>query len=125
MLKIIIISIISLFLASITKKSNPEISSLISVCGGVLIFSLSISGLKNIVDFFLSVYDFTNFGFDFVEGLLKVVGVGYIVEFAVDLANDFGNSIIASKVMFGGKVVICGMSIPIIKDLLSVLLSFL
>ena len=61
MLKIIIIAVISLFLSSIVKKTNPEISNLISVCGGVIIFSLSIVELQTIINFFMSLYDFTNF----------------------------------------------------------------
>ena len=66
-----------------------------------------------------------NLNFDFLTVILKIVGVGYITEFTADIAEDFGNKIIASKVLLGGKIIICGMTLPIIEKLFSVLLSLL
>ena len=70
-------------------------------------------------------YSFASLSLDYFDVVLKIVGVGYITEFTADIAEDFGNKNIASKVILGGKIVICTMSIPIIKSLLTVLLSLL
>jgi hypothetical protein len=35
------------------------------------------------------------------------------------MCRDFGETAIAQKVEFGGKVVIIGLSVPIIKEVLS------
>jgi stage III sporulation protein AD len=124
-LKIVIIAIICVFISSCLKQTNSEFSSIVSVCGGVLIFLLCISELSKIVDYFTEIYGMTNLKFDFISVVMKIVGVGYITEFASDIAEDFGNHVISSKVLLGGKIVICGMTLPIIKNLLSILLSFL
>ena len=70
-------------------------------------------------------YDMTNLNFDFITLLFKALGVGYVTEFAVDIAEDFGNKMIASKVLLGGKIVLCGMTLPILNRLLNLLLSLL
>lgn len=123
--KIVFISIICVFISSLLKKYNVEMSNIVSVCGGVIIFLLCVDELTQIVKYFSEIYNLTNLNYDFLKIILKIVGVGYITEFASDIAEDFGNHTISSKVLLGGKIVICGISLPIIKSLLSVLLSFL
>ena len=124
-IKIVIIAVICIFLSSTLKKYNQEFSTLVSVCGGVIIFLTCIDETKNILEYFVSFYNLANLNFDFLTPLLKVIGVGYVTEFTADIAEDFGNGLIASKVLLGGKVVICTMMLPIIEKLLSVLFSLL
>lgn len=124
-LKILSISIISIFLSSLLKQSKPEFSGIVNVCGGVLIFLLCIDELSSILSYFSELYELSNVGVDFMPVVMKIIGVGYITEFASDIAEDFGNKVIASKVLLGGKLAICSLTIPIIKKLLSLLLSFL
>ena len=123
--KILIIAIICIFLSSSIKKYNAEFSNIISVAGGVLIFLLCLDELTEIVNYFFELYSFSGMSADFLSLVLKIVGVGYITEFTADIAEDFGNKSVASKMLLGGKIVICGMTVPIIKKLLSILLSFL
>lgn len=124
-LKIVFIAIICIFASSCIKSFSVEFSNIISVCGGVLIFLLCIDEISNIIKYFSEIYNITNLKFDFLSIVFKIIGVGYITEFAADIAEDFGNQVVASKVLLGGKLVICGMTLPIIKNLLSILLSFL
>ncbi len=124
-LKIVIIAIICIFLSSVIKQYNSEIASIISVCGGVIVFIFVCDEMKGVIDFLLSMNDFVSINSDVLKMLIKVVGVGYITEFTADIAEDFGNKVIASKVLLGGKVVVCAMTIPVIKELLSMLFAFL
>ena len=124
-LKIIIIAIICVFITSILKQFNIEFANIVSVCGGVLIFLLVCDEIKNIVDFLLLTNEYIGVNIEVVKVLIKVLGIGYIAEFTADIAEDFGNKIIASKVLLGGKVIICGITIPVIKELLSMLFAFL
>ena len=80
MSKIIIIAIICIFLTSALKSYNNEIATIISVCGGVLIFLLVVDEMKNIFEYFISLYDMTGLNFDFLSVILKIVGIGYIVN---------------------------------------------
>ena len=123
--KIVFIAIICIFISSLLKKYNLEFSNIVSVCGGVLIFLLCIDQLKIILNDFKEIYRFSNLNFDFITTIFKIIGVGYMIEFTADIAEDFGNNVIASKVILGGKIIICAMALPIIKELLSLLLSLL
>ena len=124
-LKIIIIAIICIFTSSCLKQYNAEFANLISICGGIIVFFIVCDELVEIIDFLLSVYEFSNIDNSIIKLLLKIVGIGYITEFMADIAEDFGNKIISSKVLLGGKIIICGMTVPVIKELLSMLFAFL
>ena len=125
MVKIVIIAIICIFISSCIKTHNAEISNIVSICGGVIIFLLCVDKLKEILVYFTQLNSLTNINFDFIPLVMKIIGVGYLTEFTADIAEDFNNKTIASKVIFGGKVTICIMSLPVLKELLMLLLSLL
>ena len=124
MLKIISIALITVFLSAIIKNKSSEISLIVSICGGVLIFMLCFEMLENVVDFFIETSEKLVIDFDIIKLIIKVIGVGYITEFTADIVEDFGNKTIASKVILGGKLVVCGITLPIIRKLFLLLFSF-
>ena len=123
--KIAIIALISIFISSAVKNYNSEISNFISISGGIIIFLLCVDELKNIIIYLEELYNLTKIDYEYFYVIFKIIGIGYITEFTANIAEDFGNKAIASKVILGGKIVICGMAIPIIKNLLTLLFSFL
>ena len=125
MLKIVIIAIICIFISSALKAYNQEFSNIVSICGGVILFLLCIDKINEIVLYLNNLFLISSIDFDYLTHILKIIGVGYITEFTADIAEDFNNKIIASKVILGGKVVICVMSLPILKELLALLLALL
>jgi len=47
---------------------------------------------------------------------LKIIGISYIVEFAVNVCKDSGESAVASKIELAGKCVILVLGITIIGN---------
>lgn len=123
--KIAIIALISIFISASLKKYNNDFGEFVSIAGGVIIFLICIDEMADIINYFTEIYNLVNFDKEYFTLIFKIIGVGYITEFTADIAEDFGNKLISSKIILGGKIVICGMSIPVIKSLLSILLSLL
>ena len=59
------------------------------------------------------------------SSVLKVIGVGYLVEFAGDICSDAGVASISQKILLAGKILILIMCLPIIKNLLNIILEFI
>ena len=57
--------------------------------------------------------------------VLKIVAIGWLVEFAAGIVEDFGSKSIADKLVFAGKVVIFSVSLPIVRTMVSLIGSFL
>ena len=57
--------------------------------------------------------------------LLKITGIAYLSEFAVNICKDSGETAIASKVELASKILIISMSIPILATLLDTISNIL
>ena len=53
--------------------------------------------------------------------LLKITGIAFLAEFAINICKDAGETAIASKIEIGCKVIIVSMSIPIFSCLLEII----
>lgn len=124
-LKIISVGIVTIIISNIIKQYRSDLSLLINICGAVLIVLLSIDGISSILDGIINISQDIQFSNEIVTPLIKVLGIGYITEFSADIAEDAGNKSISSKIVFGGKIAICVVALPIIINMLNAILSLL
>lgn len=123
--KLVAVAIVTVVVSIIIKQYRPDLSLLINICGGLLIFLMCASSLSEILENLVGFSEISNVSNSVVKPLIKVVGIGYICEFCADLAEDSGNKTISSKIIFGGKIAICVVALPIIGNMLSAILSLL
>ena len=86
------------------------------VCSGIFIWLMQ--GLSEILDYFLRLISFSQISAVYLEVLIKVLGVGYLTQFAVTLCKDAGESAIAAKVELAGKVAVLLLSLPVFEYVL-------
>ena len=55
--------------------------------------------------------------------VLKVIGVGYLVEFSSGICAEAGVSSVANKILLAGKVLILIMCMPVLQSLIDVVLK--
>ena len=72
---------------------------------------------------YLTMSDLLNSGI--FTSVLKIIGVGYLVEFAGDICSEAGVSSVSNKILLAGKILILIMCLPIVKNLLEVILKFI
>ena len=124
-IKIIGMGLISLIIIIIIKQYKPEFAIYISIIAGVLIFYLIIDKLEGIINLLKTISAKSGINNQFLELLLKITGIAFLTEFAINLCKDSGENAIASKIEIGSKVIIVSMSIPIISSLLEVILKLI
>ena len=62
---------------------------------------------------------------EFLIVLLKATGIAILAEYITSVCKDAGESAIATKVDWGGKIIIISISIPIITSLLELIVGIL
>lgn len=122
--KIIGVGICTIVVSIVLKQYKPELSVLVNICGGLVIFMFAIDGVSTLVSEFYSIENLTS-QIEIVKPIMKVLGVGYITEFTANLAEDSGNKSVASKIVLGGKVAICTLALPILKQLINAIISLI
>jgi len=124
-IKIIGVGLISLIIIIIIKQYKPEFAIYISIIAGVLIFYLIMDKLEGIINLLKTISSRSGINNQFLELLLKITGIAFLAEFAINLCKDSGEGAIASKIEIGSKIVIVSMSIPIISSLLEAILKLI
>ena len=118
---ILIVAIMSIFL----KQTKPEIALLLVLAVGILVMIYVVSEISGIIDYIDVVMNKTNIDNGIFLILIKILGVGYITEFASSICIDSGNTTLSDKVMLVGKVMIMITSFPIVESLFTLILELL
>jgi stage III sporulation protein AD len=120
-MKIVGIGLIATILAVILREQKPEIAIQVSIVAGLIIFVFVIAKLNSVIEVLKYFASKTNIDLLYFTTILKVIAIAYITEFGAQVCKDAGESSIASKIEFGGKVLIMIMAIPILAALMDVI----
>lgn len=125
LVKIIGIAFVALILIIIMKQYKPEFAIYVSMIAGVLILFFCADKLSKILSLLTNLSNQSAINTEFLTILIKITGIAFLTEFGVSICKDSGETAIASKVDIAGKVIIIGMSIPIISSLLETVIKIL
>lgn len=125
LLKIIGIGIITCVIVIIIKQIKPEFAVFALICGSVVMLVYIFSYFTNILDVFSNIVNKTGINFELFKIILKIVGVGYLIEFAANVCADSGNPSIADKIVLGGKLLILILAMPVITNLLNIVVGLI
>lgn len=122
-IKIAAIGIIGVLLSVTVKEYKKEFSVIIGLASGLaIVWALfdNILKIKNLLSAMITEAGINNV---YVSIMVKAVVIAYISEFAVQLCNDAGEKAIGSKIELAGRLVILGVSLPIMENLLNLILN--
>ena len=124
-IKIIAVGLIAVIIVIIIKQYKPEFAIYISIITGAIILYMIFGKLQEIINLLQNISSKAGVNSQFLSLLLKITGIAFLAEFAINICKDAGEGAIASKIEIGSKVIIVSMSIPIISSLLDVILKLL
>ena len=119
------IAMVSTILCIVIKKDGPEMANFVALTAGIIILLSVVMKLSFIVDGIQSLADKVNIPSMYISLIIKLIGICYIIEFAISLCNDCGEKSIASKLEFGGKIIIMTMSFPILLSIVDTIISLI
>ncbi len=123
--QIALIGILSGVLVIAIKQKQPELGMQVSMVAGLIIFIYALDYLVTAVDYIRDVVSRYDIPYESITVVLKIIGVAYICEFAVQLLKDTGEGSIASKVELAGRVFIIVLSLPVITSFMNMVLGLL
>ena len=124
-IKIIGVGLTALIIIVILKQYKPEFTMYASIIAGAIIIFMVMDKITAIISLLSNLSNKTGINAEYLKILLKITGIAILTEFAVSVCKDSGESAIASKIDFGGKVIVISMSIPIISALLEIILKII
>ena len=123
--KIIATAFVSVVIIAILKQHRPEFAMYASITAGMIILYYIIGSFSPILSMLQNLSEKMGVSSKFFIILLKITGIAYLTEFGSNICRDSGETAIASKVELAGKVLIIGLSVPIITTLLETILKLI
>ena len=119
--KIIAVGLIVAVLNLIVKQHKPEFAILLTAIGGMIIFIMLINLFGSVFSSLAEIINRAGVDTGLFGTLIKIIGVGYITEFAANICVDMQNNAIADKILLGGKLIILALSMPILKGVVDLI----
>ena len=113
------IAIITAVAALLLKGTKPELAFAVTIAGGIILLLFAFEIFKGSLTIFQKITDITGIESSIVKILLKMVGIGYLVEFSAGILNDFGQSNLGDKLVFCGKIIVLVLAVPILESVLN------
>ena len=124
-LKIVGVGLATAIAYILVKQVKSEFAIFVGLAGTVIILLLIVTKLTNVIEYFVEIVEKTGVDKSVFFAILKIVGVGYLTEFAANLCNDIGTSSMGNKIVLGGKIVILCLALPIITSLIDIVVSIM
>ena len=125
MIKIVITAIIFAFIIVYLKSINSELAVLTTVVASLMLVSEIIFYLSETITFINRLFSSANIDGEIIEVILKITGIGFTVEFASDVLEDFGLKSLSNKFVLLGKLIILSLAFPVIYSFYNVIISLL
>ncbi len=125
MAQIVVVGLVGTILTLMIKEQRPEISLLIAVTTGVLIFISLCGRLEMLLSLLEETAEKAGVSQGYFVIVLKVTGIAYLAQFGMQLCNDAGQTSIAGKIELAGKIMMMVVSAPVLLSLLDVVMGLI
>lgn len=115
MLKIAGVILCEILIYALLKQYKPEFAVISEAAAMVIVFFMLGNEVRDALGVFSSFLKASSVSAEYIGVLIKVLGISLVTQFTADMCRDSGESALASKVEFAGKVIITAASIPVIK----------
>ena len=124
-LKVIGFVFIVLFFSVLFKDKRSDISMLLILAAGLMIFIFCLAQFKEVIEFIKVMSEKAGIDNVYMVIILKILAIAYVSSFASEICKDAGASSLSSKVELAGKLFIIVLAIPILMAVLNSIVQIL
>lgn len=119
------VGLVAAVLVVMIRQKQPELAMQVSIVAGLIIFIYVLDYLATAVEYIRDVVADYDIPYESIAIVLKIIGIAYICEFAVQILKDTGESSLSSKVELAGRVLIIVLSLPVITSFMNMVIGML
>ncbi|MEF9952604.1 MAG: stage III sporulation protein AD [Clostridium sp.] len=123
--QVVVIGIVATVIVVFLKDQRPEMALQLSLAAGIIMFLFMMTKLTVVVQALQQISQRVNIDMAYLNIVLKIIGVAYLASFGVEICKDAGQSSIAAKIEFAGKIIIISLSIPILMAVMDLVVKIL
>lgn len=112
------VAIISVVAAVLVKRVKADFGAFVSIIAAVVIFGAAVSAVAPLISYVGELAETSGFGI-YAETIIKSLAVTLLAQTTGDICRDCGENAVAGKIEFAAKCAIMLLSLPVIKNILS------
>lgn len=114
-IKIAVVAVVVAVLSLLVKQFLPEYAVLVQLAGICVILVYVVTQLPQLTRDAGSLLSFAGIGDEWLQLLLKALGIAVVTQLASDICNDNGSAALTGVVELGGKVLILLLAVPLLR----------
>ena len=118
-MQVVAIGLTATVTVTLLRRHSPEFITPVVIVTAIMIFALVVNQFGFIIEMLREIAQRARLDNKQLRLVLKIIGVAYIAQLAASIANDSGESAIASKIELAGKIIILFYTTPVIYSLLN------
>ena len=120
------LAVIAAAVAVFLKESRlPTLALLLTLAAGALIFLGLLPALAQLVAAFTALGESIGADGDYLQLMLKIIGLSYLAEFCAQLCRDAGQGAAAFKIELAAKTGVLLLALPVLAAVISSVSSLL
>lgn len=119
------LAIVAVCIVVLLRQYKPEYALMVSLICSVVIFAAVLGELVPAFDTIRSMMQQVQIDGQYIEILLKSLGICFITQIASESCRDAGESAIASKIELAGKLMLVVLALPMFEEIVSIALGFM
>ena len=119
--KVLGIAFIGVVCYGIVNNVKKELGIFVLLAVGACILIILSDYIVNALTVFSQITTKSGLNSDIFSSIIKIIGIGYISEYATSICIDADCKTIAKKIQLGAKLTIFVMTIPIITNIIDII----
>jgi len=110
-------------LCMVVRVQQPQMAGVCAAAAGLMLLVAALQSLSGVQDAFARLAELGGLREEYVEMLVKVLGVSYASEMASQLCQDLGEGGLALKTALAGKLFVFSLTAPMLIQMLEMILE--
>ncbi|MCX7951168.1 MAG: stage III sporulation protein AD [Clostridiales bacterium] len=123
--QIVLMALVVATIVTLLKKEKQEVAIQVSILFGIVIFFMMLSKFTVVIQAMQQIALKANIDFTYVNIVFKIIAISYIASFGIEICKDIGESSLAAKIEFAGKIIILILAIPIIMAVMDMVIKLI
>ena len=124
-LRLCAIAVVTTLSAVLLKQNKSPLALPITLTGGCLLLFYTFPYLRDVFLFAEGLAEKAGLDLAFMETVLKIIGITFITECVAALCRDAGESALAANLEMAGKLIILGLSLPLVSAFFEAVITVL
>ena len=124
-IKIVGVAILGLIISGILKDIKPSLAVFSGLVTGLVILVSLLDEFTVLITEFKRLSSLANLDSALIGTIIKIIGIGYVAEFTASITDDYGFPSIGKKVLFGAKITIVLLALPIVGGIIESIITLI